>query len=147
MIDSYLIFFTGSTVSSTTSSEGGDKVTYKGSVVDVAKLQNNLDKSEKIRRATDHKLIELQKKYSSTKDSNEKLEKSRDKLQVEVKDLKKKVRSLEDDLKKSQDSSGKHFNLLTDFYNKVRPLVDPPARTEDKSSETIPMVSYHIIHS
>merc|ERR1712227_933040 len=53
------------------------------------------------RRATDLKFIELQKKFSSTRDSNEKLEKTRDKLQIEVKDLKKKVRGLEDDLKKS----------------------------------------------
>ena len=109
--------------------------------MDVAKLQNNLDKSEKVRRATDQKLIEIQKKYSSTKDSNEKLEKSRDKLQTEVKDLKKKVRSLEDELKRSQDSSGKHFSILTEFYNKVKPIVAPPEKTEEKSTETIAMVS------
>ena len=124
------------------SGEGHDgMVTFKGSVVDVSKLQSNLDKSEKVRRATDTKLIELQKKFSSTKDSNEKLEKSRDKLQGEVKDLKKKVRSLEDELKKSNDQSNKHFNILTEFYNKVKPIVAPPEKTEEKSTETLPMVS------
>ena len=35
-------------------------VSFKGSVIDVAKLQSNLDKSEKVRRATDVKFIELQ---------------------------------------------------------------------------------------
>jgi len=124
------------------SGEGHDgMVTFKGSVVDVSKLQSNLDKSEKVRRATDTKLIELQKKFSSTKDSNEKLEKSRDKLQGEVKDLKKKVRSLEDELKKSNDQSNKHFNILTEFYNKVKPIVAPPEKTEEKSTETLPMVN------
>merc|ERR1712227_357367 len=93
------------------------------------------------RRATDLKFIELQKKFSSTRDSNEKLEKTRDKLQIEVKDLKKKVRGLEDDLKKSNDQSNKHFNILTEFYNKVKPIVAPPEKTEEKSTETLPMVN------
>merc|ERR1712242_344041 len=124
--------------------QSGDKgmVTFKGSVIDVAKLQSNLDKSEKVRRATDVKFIELQKKFSSTKDSNEKLEKTREKLQIESKDLKKKVRSLEDELKKSQDMSSKHFNILTEFYNKLKPVVAPPEKTEEKSTETAAMVSF-----
>ena len=117
-------------------------VTFKGSVIDVAKLQSNLDKSEKVRRATDVKFIELQKKFSSTKDSNEKLEKTREKLQIESKDLKKKVRSLEDELKKSRDMSSKHFNILTEFYNKLKPVVAPPEKTEEKSTETAAMVSF-----
>ena len=118
------------------------KVTYKGSVIDVAKLQANLDKSEKVKRATDLKLIDLQKKLTSTKDSSDKLEKSRDKLQNEVKDLKKKVRGLEDDLKKVTDTSNKQFTMITDIYNKVKPLVAPPEKKEEKSTETAPMVSF-----
>merc|ERR1719195_2046791 len=123
--------------------QSGDKgmVTFKGSVIDVAKLQSNLDKSEKVRRATDVKFIELQKKFSSTKDSNEKLEKTREKLQIESQDLKKKVRSLDDELKKSQDMSSKHFNILTEFYNKLKPIVAPPEKTEEKSTETAAMVN------
>ena len=62
-------------------------VTYKGSVIDVAKLQENLDKSEKVRSATDLRFIELQKKFTNCKDSSERVEKARDKLQTEVKDL------------------------------------------------------------
>ena len=131
---------TGSEVPDEQSSSSG-MVTYKGAVVDVAKLQANLDKSEKVRRATDTKFIELQKKFSSTKDSNDKLEKGRDKLQCEVKDLKKKVRSLEDDLKKSTETSSKQFNILTDFYNRIKPIVAPPEKKEEKSTETMPVVS------
>jgi chromosome segregation ATPase len=116
-------------------------VTYKGSVIDVAKLQENLDKSEKVRSATDLRFIELQKKFTSCKDSNERVEKARDKLQTEVKDLKKKVRGLEDELKKSQDVSNKHFNILTDFYSKVKPIVAPPEKTEDKGTETVALVN------
>merc|ERR1719471_1515058 len=136
----FKLYVPGSESADTSSGDGG-MVTYKGSVVDVGKLQSNLDKSEKVRRATDLKFIELQKKFSSTRDSNEKLEKTRDKLQIEVKDLKKKVRGLEDDLKKSNDQGNKHFNILTDFYNKVKPIVAPPEKTEEKSTETLPMVN------
>merc|ERR1712024_181694 len=41
-------------------------VQYKGSVVDVAKLMDKLDKSEKVRSATDLKLIDLQEKIASS---------------------------------------------------------------------------------
>ena len=44
-----------------------------------------------MRAATDSKLIELQKKFSSVKESNERGEKSREKLSGELKDVKKKV--------------------------------------------------------
>ena len=107
----------------------------------MAKLQENLDKSEKVRSATDLRFIELQKKFTNCKDSNERVEKARDKLQTEVKDLKKKVRGLEDELKKSQEVGNKHFNILTDFYSKVKPIVAPPEKTEDKGTETVALVS------
>merc|ERR1711874_354729 len=93
------------------------------------------------RSATDLRFIELQKKFTNCKDSNERVEKARDKLQTEVKDLKKKVRGLEDELKKSQDVSNKHFNILTDFYSKVKPIVAPPEKTEDKGTETVALVN------
>ena len=44
-----------------------------------------------MRAATDNKLIELQKKFSSLKETNERGEKSREKLSGELKDMKKKV--------------------------------------------------------
>ena len=44
-----------------------------------------------VRAATDSKLIELQKKFSSLKETNERGEKSREKLSGELKDVKKKV--------------------------------------------------------
>ena len=44
-----------------------------------------------MRAATDSKLIELQKKFSSLKETNERGEKSREKLSGELKDVKKKV--------------------------------------------------------
>ena len=115
-------------------------VHYKGSVIDVAKLQEKLDKSEKVRSATDLKLIELQKKFSNLKESSDKSERSRDKLGSDLKDIKKKVRGLEDDLKSSQAEASKFLHVLTEVHSKVKPIVSPPEKTEEKGTETIPQV-------
>jgi len=116
-------------------------VHYKGSVIDVAKLQEKLDKSEKVRSATDLKLIELQKKFSNLKESSDKSERSRDKLGSDLKDIKKKVRGLEDDLKSSQAEASKFLHVLTEVHSKVKPIVSPPEKTEEKGTETIPQVN------
>jgi len=116
-------------------------VQYKGSVIDVAKLQEKLDKSEKVRAATDLKLIELQKKFSNLKESNEKSERSRDKLSSDLREAKKKVRGLEDDLKSTQTESARFLSVLTEVHGKVKPIVSPPVKTEDAGTETIPQVN------
>jgi len=116
-------------------------VQYKGSVIDVAKLQERLDKSEKVRSATDLKLIELQKKFSNLKESNEKSERSREKLNTDLRDIKKKVRGLEDELKSSQTEATKFLSVLTEVHGKVKPIVNPAVKTEDMGTETIPQVN------
>ena len=102
-----------------------------------------------MRAATDSKLIELQKKFSSLKETNERGEKSREKLSGELKDVKKKVtlnalhplpsaqclwpclfmmlkfdicikaRGLEDDLSAQTKEATKYLNALSDVYSKV----------------------------
>merc|ERR1719400_2202493 len=123
--------------------EGSDSslVTFRGTVIDVEKLQEKLDKSERVRAATDNKLIELQKKFSSLKETNERGEKSREKLSGELKDMKKKARGLEDDLASQNKEASKYLSALTDVYNKVMPIVKPPKATEVKGTETIPQVN------
>lgn len=116
-------------------------VQYKGSVIDVAKLQEKLDKSEKVRSATDLKLIELQKKFSNLKESSDKSERNRDKLSSDLRDVKKKVRGLEDDLKSSQLEASKFLSVLTEVHGKVKPIVSPAAKTEDMGTITIPQVN------
>merc|ERR1740137_266992 len=116
-------------------------VQYKGSVIDVAKLQERLDKSEKVRSATDLKLIELQKKFSNLKDSNDKSERSRDKLSSDLRDVKKKARGLEDDLKSSQSEASKFLSVLTDVHGKVKPIVSPAVKTEDMGTEPMPQIN------
>merc|ERR1712142_1229191 len=116
-------------------------VQYKGSVIDVAKLQEKLDKSERVRSATDLKLIDLQKKFSCLKESSDKSDKNRDKLGTDLRDVKKKVRTLEDELKLSQAEASRFFAMLTDVHNKIKPIVSPPAKTEDIATETVPQVN------
>jgi len=123
--------------------EGTDSslVTFRGTVIDVEKLQEKLDKSEKVRAATDSKLIELQKKFSSLKETNERGEKSREKLSGELKDVKKKARGLEDDLAAQTKEAAKYLTALGDVYSKVMPIVKPPKATEVKGTETLPQVN------
>jgi len=123
--------------------EGNDSslVTFRGTVIDVEKLQEKLDKSEKVRAATDSKLIELQKKFSSLKETNERGEKSREKLSGELKDVKKKARGLEDDLAAQTKEASKYLTALGDVYSKVMPIVRPPKATEVKGTETLPQVN------
>jgi len=123
--------------------EGTDSslVTFRGTVIDVEKLQEKLDKSEKVRAATDSKLIELQKKFSSLKENNERGEKSREKLSGELKDMKKKARGLEDDLAAQTKEASKYLTALGDVYSKVMPIVKPPKATEVKGTETLPQVN------
>jgi septal ring factor EnvC (AmiA/AmiB activator) len=123
--------------------EGTDSslVTFRGTVIDVEKLQEKLDKSEKVRAATDSKLIELQKKFSSVKESNERGEKSREKLSGELKDVKKKARGLEDDLSAQTKEAAKYLTALGDVFSKVMPIVKPPKATEVKGTETLPQVN------
>jgi len=123
--------------------EGTDSslVTFRGTVIDVEKLQEKLDKSEKVRAATDSKLIELQKKFSSLKENNERGEKSREKLSGELKDVKKKARGLEDDLAAQTKEAAKYLTALGDVYSKVMPIVKPPKATEVKGTETLPQVN------
>merc|ERR550519_424789 len=123
--------------------EGSDSslVTFRGTVIDVEKLQEKLDKSERVRAATDNKLIELQKKFSSLKETNERGEKSREKLSGELKDMKKKARGLEDDLSTQNKEATKYYAALSDVYSKVMPIVKPPKTTEVKGTETLPQVN------
>jgi len=120
---------------------GENMVQYKGSVIDVSKLQEKLDKSEKVRAATDLKLIELQKKFNNLKESSDKSDRSRDKLSSDLRDARKKVRGLEDELKNSQSEASKYLGILGDVHNKIKPIVSPPVKTEDIATETLPQIN------
>jgi len=120
--------------------EGG-LVRYKGSVLDVAKLQQKLDKSEKVRAATDLSLIDLQKKFSGLKETHEKVEKTKEKLGSDLRDSRKRVRGLEEDLTSSQKEATKYLAVLTEVFGRVMPIVSPPEKTEEKGTETVPQVN------
>jgi len=116
-------------------------VSYKGSVIDVAKLQEKLEKSEKVRSATDVKLIELQKKFSQIKESSEKGEKTREKMTNDLRDIRKKVRGLEEEVATSSRESSRYLNILGEVYHKVMPIVRPPKTTDVKGTETTPQIN------
>ena len=115
-------------------------VRYKGSVVDVAKLQQKLEKSEKVRSATDSKLIELQRKYTSLKEKEEKGERTREKMSSDLRESRKKSRGLEEEVASSAREAARYLSTLGEVYHKVMPIVRPPKATEVKGTETMPQV-------
>merc|ERR1719481_1745250 len=132
----------GVSQSETDSLTGNENIVrYKGTVIDVAKLQEKLDKSEKVRAATDLKLIELQKKFAGLKESSDKGEKTREKMNNDLRDCRKKVRSLEEELATSSRESSRYMNILGEVYHKVMPIVKPPKITEVKGTETTPQMN------
>jgi len=116
-------------------------VKYKGSVIDVAKLQEKLDKSEKVRAATDSKLIDLQKKFALLKETNDKGEKVREKMSGDLRETRKKVRVLEEEVASTSREATRYSQVLGEVYHKVAPIVKPPKTTEVKGTETMPQVN------
>ena len=94
-----------------------------------------------MRAATDSKLIELQKKFSSLKENNERGEKSREKLSGELKDMKKKVLVLlpthfKRHYQRSETSSEQCFGLiLLNCFIQARGLEDDLAAQTKEASK------------
>jgi len=117
---------------------GGEEgvVAFRGSVVDVGKLLEKLDKSETVRAATDLKLTELQVDLSQVKGENAKFSASKEKLNTDLKEVRKKLREREEELKTSKLTENKYFEVLQQVHCKVAPLVAvPEKKEEDKPQE------------
>merc|ERR1719319_544220 len=101
-------------------------VAFRGSVVDVGKLMEKLDKSETVRAATDLKLTELQKDLGQVKGENSRFSASKEKLNTDLKDVRKKLREREVELKISKMTENKYFDVLQQVHSEVAPLVVVP---------------------
>lgn len=116
---------------------GGEEgvVAFRGSVVDVGKLMEKLDKSETVRAATDLKLTELQKDLSQVKGENSRFSASKEKLNTDLKDVRKKLREREVELKISKMTENKYFEVLQQVHSEVAPLVVVPEKKEPKEDK------------
>ena len=99
-----------------------------------------------MRAATDSKLIELQKKFSSLKETNERGEKSREKLSGELKDVKKKVtlNALQAPFSKGTTSVCGYLKIMIlkfDIYIKARGLEDDLASQTKESTKYLNALS------
>lgn len=117
-----------------TSGEEG-VVMFRGSVVDVGKLLEKLDKSETVRAATDLKLTELQMDLSQVKGENEKFSASKEKLNTDLKEVRKKLREREVELKISKLTENKYFEVLKQVHCEVAPLVAAQEKKEEEKPE------------
>merc|ERR1711899_38762 len=112
--------------SSTNSSSSEGICNYRGSVIDVTKLLDQLKRSEKARSDTESQLKSAQKTVSDLQNASDRHVSVKEKLQTEVKDLKKQLKRVEDDMKRSQTDSSKYYTILKDIYSKVHPAVNAP---------------------
>jgi len=110
-------------------------VAFRGSVVDVGKLMEKLDKSETVRAATDLKLTELQKDLGQVKGENSRFSASKEKLNTDLKDVRKKLREREVELKISKMTENKYFDVLQQVHSEVAPLVVVPEKKELKEDK------------
>ena len=83
-------------------------------------------RAEKVRSATDSRLVTIQKELSACKDQSDKYLGQRDKLVIELKTTREKMKNVEADLLGSRGEAAKYLAALKDVLYRVQPLATPP---------------------
>jgi len=117
----------GATGAAQPTTETNKLVKFRGSVLDIEKLVEKMDKAESVRTQTDSKLVTIQKELNSCKSQSDKFLAQRDKLATELKASRDKVKTLEGEKLGARGESAKYLAALKDVLYRVQPLAAPPA--------------------
>lgn len=98
-------------------------VKYGGSLVDIGKLIQQLEKSENARSNTEEKLKELQKELLSSKEEAKKSYERCSKLNKELKSTNSNLKSMEEELQKAIEDNNVYQRALNQIKVVIRPLV------------------------
>lgn len=90
-------------------------VMHKGALIDVAKLLQQLNRSEKAREETELRLTELNKTHSELQSSSSKSKDKIKDLQSELKNVNRKMNEVESTLSSSSVSKRRILSKLTEF--------------------------------
>jgi len=101
-------------------------VKFRGSVLDIGKLVEKMDKTEKTQIETHSRLVSIQKELASCKEQSDKFFAQKEKLTEDLKANRNKLRTLEGDLMSSKGESAKYLAALKDVMYRVKPLAEPP---------------------
>lgn len=105
-------------------------VKFRGSVLDIGKLVEKMDKAEKLRSDIQSRLVSIQKELAVCKEQSDKFLGQKEKLTVELKASKDKLRTVEGELMCSRGEAAKYLAALKDVMYRVKPLAEPPKSEE-----------------
>uniref|UniRef100_A0A0P4VTH8 THAP-type domain-containing protein n=1 Tax=Scylla olivacea TaxID=85551 RepID=A0A0P4VTH8_SCYOL len=98
-------------------------VKYGGSLVDISKLMQQLEKSDNTRSNTEEKLKELQKELLNNKEESKKASEKISKLTKELKMANSTIKTLEEELQKAIEDNNVYQRALNQIKLVIRPLV------------------------
>lgn len=85
-----------------------------------------MDKAEKVRTATESRLVTVQRELSVCKEQSDKYLAQRDKLATELRASRDKMKTQEGELMMSRGEAAKYLAGLKDVLYRVQPLAAPP---------------------
>lgn len=109
-------------------------VKYGGSLVDIGKLMQQLEKSDNTRSNTEEKLKELQKELMNNKEDSKKACEKISKLTKELKVANSTIKTLEEELQKAIEDNNVYQRALNQIKLVIRPLVAGVDLEEDDPS-------------
>ncbi|ROT79733.1 putative cell division cycle and apoptosis regulator protein 1-like isoform X2 [Penaeus vannamei] len=98
-------------------------VKYGGSLVDIGKLIQQLEKSENARSSTEEKLKELQKELMFSKEESKKAYDKCSKLNKEIKSANSSLKTMEEELQKAIEDNNVYQKALNQIKCVIKPLV------------------------
>lgn len=110
-------------------------VKYGGSLVDIGKLIQQLEKSENARNSTEEKLRELQKELMASKEEARKSHEKCLKLSKEVKASNSSLKTMEEELQKAIEDN----NVYQKALNQIKTVIKPLVAGVDLDDEDIPI--------
>uniref|UniRef100_T1JF56 DBC1/CARP1 catalytically inactive NUDIX hydrolase domain-containing protein n=1 Tax=Strigamia maritima TaxID=126957 RepID=T1JF56_STRMM len=98
-------------------------VLHKGALVDIDKLIQQLQRSEKARASTEQKVKDMREELDQVKETASNSERSVQKLSSELHDYKKRLQVTDDSLKKAHDCAEKYLHVVQSCHEKTGNLL------------------------
>merc|ERR1712242_73124 len=100
-------------------------VKFRGSVIDLEKLMQKLEKAERLRNATESQLVKAHKELSLVKDDKQKLEQVKEKLTTQLRETKQQVVDQELQMMTVRGDNKKSMAAMKDAFLRIKPFVEP----------------------
>jgi len=129
----------GGADSQTSTPQTNKLVKFRGSVIDLEKLTQKLEKAERLRNATESQLLKAHKELGLVNDQKQKLEQVKDKLTTQLKETKQQVVDQELQMMSVRGDNKKSMAAMKDVYLRIKPFVEPKEEVQEKPVEAAPV--------